>query len=555
MAQQKIHTEQEKLCCSICLDLLRDPVTLPCGHSYCMSCVKNYWDEDQEETCSCPQCRQFFSPRPVLVKNIILADLVEDLKKTGLQAAPADPCYAGAEDVACDFCTGTKMKASKSCLQCLVSYCDQHLQPHYKSAAFEKHKLVDPTKKLQENICTRHNEVMKIFCRTDQQCICYLCSMDEHKGHNTISAAAEMTEKLGELGLSRREIQQRVQDREKEVKQLQQEAEDMNRSADKAVRDSEKVFSGLISLIEKKSFDLIQQIRSLQMNEVDRVKELQEKLQQEITELKRKDVELEKLSHTQDHVQFLNIYLSLTHLSEPKNPASVSIQPLHYFEDVTAALLNIRDKLQNILSEEWDKISQRVKHPEISLTQPEPKTRTDFLQFSCDITLDPNTANPQLLLSEGNRRITVVRGKQLHHPHHPDRFIQNQQVLGTKSLTSRHYWEVEMKEPALRVLVAVTLKDISRTGHESRFGNNDTSWVLDHSDTCSYEFIHNKIKTSISAPESLRLGVYLDHSAGILSFYSVSNIMNLLHRVQTTFTRPLYVGLGLYGYDCSVKLC
>ncbi|XP_051241236.1 E3 ubiquitin/ISG15 ligase TRIM25-like [Dicentrarchus labrax] len=327
MAQQGVQLDRETFSCSICLDLLKDPVTIPCGHSYCMNCIKSFWDgEDEKEIHSCPQCRQTFTPRPVLVKNTMLAVLVEELKKTGLQAAPADLCYAGPEDVSCDVCTGRKLKAFKSCLVCLVSYCEKHLQPHFDAAPLKKHKLVDPSKKLQENICSRHDEAMKMFCRTDQQCICYLCSVEEHKGHDTVSAAAERTERQRELEVSRQNIQQRIQDREKDVKELQQQVEAINRSADEAVEDSEKIFTELILLIQKRSSDVKQQVRSQQETEVSRVKELQEKMEQEITELKRKDAEMKKLSHTEDHNQFLHNYPSLSALSE--STSSINIRPL-----------------------------------------------------------------------------------------------------------------------------------------------------------------------------------------------------------------------------------
>ncbi|XP_065820231.1 tripartite motif-containing protein 16-like [Labrus bergylta] len=554
MAQKGVQLDRETFSCSICLDLLKDPGTLTCGHSYCMKCIKSHWDTEDEKTVySCPQCRQTFTARPDLRKNTMLADLVEELKKTGLQAAPADHCYAGSEDVACDVCTGRKLKACKSCLQCLASYCKKHLQPHYEAAPFKKHKLVEPSKKLQENVCSRHDEVMKMFCRTDQQSICYLCSVDEHKGHDTVSAAAERSEKQRELEVSQQNIQQRIQDREKDVKLLQQEVEAINGSADKTVGNSEKMFTELIRLMEKRRSDVKQQVRSQQQTEVSRVRELQEKLEQEITELKRRDAEMKKLSHTQDHNQFLHDYPSLSPLSESTHSSSIKIRPLRFFEDVTAAVSEVRDKLQDVLREKWTNISQTVTEVDVLLPEPEPepKTRAEFLKYSCDITLDPKTVNTRLLLSDGNRKVTFT-GQIYPYSSHPDRFTGCFQVLSKESLTGRCYWEVKQRGGG-GVDVAVTYKNISRAGNECVFGRNDKSWAL-YCDSCN--FYYNNVSTPVSGPRSSRVGVYLDHRAGILSFYSISKTMTLLHRVQTTFTQPLHAGLRFGWYPgVSAELC
>ncbi|XP_037621915.1 E3 ubiquitin/ISG15 ligase TRIM25-like [Sebastes umbrosus] len=475
MAQQGVQLDRESFSCSICLDLLKYPVTTSCGHSYCMHCIKSFWDgEDEKKIYSCPQCRQTFTARPVLLKNTMLADLVEELKKTGLQAAPPDHCYAGPEDVACD-----------------------------------KHKLVEPSKKLQEK--------------------------------------EERTERQRELEVSLLNIQQRIQDREKDVKLLQQEVEAVNRSADKAVEDSEKIFTELIRLMEKRSCDVKQQVRSQQKSEGSRVKELQEKLEQEITELKRRDAEMKLLSHTEDHNQFLLNYHSLAPLSE--STSSINIRPLSYFEDVTGAVSEVRDKLQDVLREKWTNVSQT--EVDVLLSQPEPKTRAEFLQYSREIKLDPNTAYTQLLLSGGNRKATLM-GEEQFYPSHPDRFTDCHQVLSRESLIGRCYWEVERRG----VHVAVAYKSIRRAGmtNECWFGHNNKSWALRCDINC-YSFLYNKVLTPVSGPQSSRIGVYLDHSAGILSFYSVSETMTLLHRVQTTFTEPLYAGLWLTCYGATAELC
>ncbi|GAA6112056.1 E3 ubiquitin/ISG15 ligase TRIM25-like isoform X1, partial [Tachysurus ichikawai] len=106
------------------------------------------------------------------------------------------------------------------------------------------------------------------------------------------------------------------------------------------------------------------------------------------------------------------------------------------------------------------------------------------------------------------------------------------------------------------VSISVSYKEINRKGggDESLFGRNNQSWSLQDS-SFSVSFWHNDIKTELRGPSSSRIGVYVDHSAGTLSFYSVSDVMRLLHRVHTTFTQPLYAGFWIRSYDSHVSLC
>ncbi|XP_043957948.1 tripartite motif-containing protein 16-like [Gambusia affinis] len=191
-----------------------------------------------------------------------------------------------------------------------------------------------------------------------------------------------------------------------------------------------------------------------------------------------------------------------------------------------------------------------VTEVDVGLSEPEPKSRAGFLRYSCEITLDPNTANTNLVLSEGNRKVTRTDNNQSYSSH-PYRFTDYYQVLSRESLTGRCYWEVEWS--GLLVNVAVAYKNISRKGqNECIFGYNDKSWALD---CFRSTFGHNNIWTSVSGPVSSRVGVYLDHRAGILSFYSVSETMTLLHRVQTRFTQPLLAGVWVYYTGDSAEFC
>ncbi|XP_016112021.1 stonustoxin subunit beta-like [Sinocyclocheilus grahami] len=172
-------------------------------------------------------------------------------------------------------------------------------------------------------------------------------------------------------------------------------------------------------------------------------------------------------------------------------------------------------------------------------------------KYACFLTLDPNTANTELILYE-NREVTCAREDQPY-PDHPDRFDKCQQVLCRESVCGRCYWEIEWSGDR-GVCISVSYKSISRKGDrdECVFGNNNQSWSLFCSPS-SYSFIHNNIVTDLTVESiSRRIGVYVDHSAGTLSFYSISDTKSLIHTVQTTFTQMLYP--GFWVWPGSVKL-
>ncbi|XP_078140899.1 protein NLRC3-like [Centroberyx gerrardi] len=188
----------------------------------------------------------------------------------------------------------------------------------------------------------------------------------------------------------------------------------------------------------------------------------------------------------------------------------------------------------------------------------EQRLKPGLRKYACELTLDPNTAHRNLFLSEDNRKVTVEREEQPY-PDHPERFDCWKQLLCRNGLTGRCYWEVERKGI---VSIGVTYRGISRRGAgvDCVLGGNEKSWSLICSDH-SYSVRHNnitKVIPSLSSSDSDRVAVYLDWSAGSLSFYRVSSDTLIhIHTFHSTFTEPLYPGFGIRfgsGSGSSVSL-
>ncbi|XP_050954585.1 tripartite motif-containing protein 16-like [Labeo rohita] len=474
----------------------------------------------------------------------MLAEQVEKMKK---RKRP-DDFDAGAGDVQCDVCTG---RAVKSCLVCQESYCQTHFDHHEYFHSRKPHKVIDATGSLQEMICQKHEKHLEMYCITDQQYICELCTKYEHKNHNTVSAAAQRTEKQKQLKEMQKTFQQKIQQREKDLQQLREAVESHKRFA---AEDSEQsIFTKLNCSIERSCFELfrllIPDIRDQEKAAVNRAEGRLKQKEQKISDLRRRDAELEQLSHTQDHIQFLQSFQSL---SAPPESTDVNDDPfssVFTFDDLRESVRQLKDKLEDSCKEELKKISDKVTSTNIV-----PSIRNDFLKYSRQLTLDPNTMNKHLRLSEGNGEITVTDTVQSY-PDHPDRFDYWYQVLCRESVCGRCYWELEWSGEK-GVYISVSYQSISRKGKSNNclFGCNDQSWTLECFPS-RYSFAHNNKRTDLRVkPISSKIGVFVDHSAGTLSFYSVSDTMSLIYTVQTTFAQPLYAGFGVY-LGSSLKLC
>ncbi|KAG2465763.1 TRI16 protein, partial [Polypterus senegalus] len=480
MAEAQLCGLQDEFTCSVCLDTLTNPVSLHCGHNFCMKCLTDCWDQSQE--CSCPQCRHTFTTRPALQRNTLLNEVIKKLKKTEISSPPSQN-YVGPGDVECDFCTGKKFRAVKSCLTCPASYCQTHLQPHFEIAAWKRHKLTDPDSDLKEKLCVEHQKSLEMFCKTDETCICLMCGVTKHDGHKKVELDVERQEKQKQLGATQSEIRRRLEEKEKKLKETRRTVEEMKISMEREMEEHEKSFTDLIHCIEEAHKKLTERIKEQEKRETEKAEGVMEQLEKEIEELKRREAELKELSETKDHLHFLQTFSSRCVLPANGDSLSFTVTADVSSKDLLKELSGLKKSLKKI--SQWDILKW---------------TPSDF----CPLTLDINTTNRNICLSEENKKVTCAVTI-VEYPDHPDRFDHWSQVLCREALTgTRCYWEVECSGFVMRI--GVTYKGLSRKGDgvECSLGYNDKSWTLQMS-LLQYSVCHNNKQTEISAPYSRRI--------------------------------------------------
>ncbi|CAL8325004.1 unnamed protein product [Merluccius merluccius] len=563
MASANTSCPEENFSCSICLDVFNRPVTTPCGHNFCRACITTFWDDQVRY--KCPICNKLFHTRPDLQVNTLLSEMVDQFRrflrvKEQLRVAPGE--------VPCDVCTGTQLKAVKSCLVCFTSYCQTHLEPHERVARLKKHLLVEPMDRLEDRMCKKHNRLLELFCQTEQVCLCQICTTD-HKIHPVVPLKEEYEVKTAQLRKIESEVQQMIHERNQRVKEIKDRVKLSKADADREIAHGEQVLTALMICIEKWQDDFNQTVKEKLKSTEKQAEGLIKELEQEIEDLTNRSSEVKELTHTEDLLLFLQTFRSLKNPPHTRDWTTVEVCPPS--DDGT--LSRTLDQLQETLNMEMKEMSDLrsiLKKCKCLFSLIHHNTHSLFRwtvhphSNACGLTLDPNTAHRRLSLSEENRKVMKVEEDQLY-PGHPERFESWYQVLCREGLTGRCYWEVEWGGPTA---IGVTYREITRRGRgdDNLLGGNNKSWCL-HCNDDGYTVWYNGSKTAIPLlpPVSTRVGVYLNRPAGSLSFYRVSpgvggssDTLTLIHTFHTTFTQEdLLPGFGFRypGSGSSVSLC
>ncbi|XP_048059557.1 E3 ubiquitin-protein ligase TRIM39-like [Megalobrama amblycephala] len=502
----------EELQCSICLDVFTDPVSTPCGHNFCKTCLNKCWDNSQ--TCNCPYCKETFKIKPDLKINTTLREVVDHYKKKSPEKKTE---VLKNPEVLCDICEERKLKALKSCLVCQSSYCETHLEPHLRVAGLKKHKLINPVRNLEDYICQKHERPLELFCRDDQTIVCVSCTDGDHKNHNTVS--------LEETQLMIQDTEEMIQGRIKKIQDIKNTAEFRKRNTEKEKAARVELFTDLIRSIERCQTELLEMMEEQQKAAEKQEEELIEELEQEITELKMRKTELEQLSHTEDHLHLLQIYSSRCSSRNTRNWSEISVKTDESLETLRRALTQLQDTLDEKL------IQADLKRMQ---------------QYEVDVTLDPDTAHPYLILSDDGKQVKCGDIRQ-DLPDNPERFDYSVCVLGMEGFSSgRFYFEVQVKG-VTKWGLGVARDSSNRKGSITPRPCNG-HWTLALKNGNEYVAAAGPSVSLCLRVKPQRVGVFVDYEEGLVSFYDVESRSHIYSFTGQSFTGKLY---PLFGPDSN----
>ncbi|XP_037621697.1 E3 ubiquitin-protein ligase TRIM21-like [Sebastes umbrosus] len=511
---------EDQFLCSICLDVFTDPVSTPCGHNFCKNCITEHWNTS--DRCQCPMCNEAFTTRPDLRVNTLFSEMVVQFRQSAQQktsSSSSEQQVSKPGEVPCDFCTGTKLKALKSCLVCLASYCETHLEPHLTTSRLKKHQLIDPVENLEDRMCMKHDKPLELFCKTDQTCVCMLCLVVDHKMHDVVPVKEEYEGKKAKLGKTEAEIQQMIQKRRLKIQEIKHSVDLSEENADREIAEGVQVFTALKESVERGQANLIKTIKEKQKTTEKQAEAFIKELEQEISELTKRRAEVEQLSRSEDQLHLLQSVQSLKAAPPTKDWTEVSVRPSYEGTVVKAVA-----QLEETLSKEIKKLLE----DELKRVQ----------QYAVDVTLDPDTAHPHLILSDD--------GKQVNHgdvrknlPDNPERFSNYVSVLGKQSFSSgRFYFEVQVKGKTKWDL-GVGRESINRKGGIT-LRPKDGYWIICLRNGNEYEAPAGPDVSLSLKSQPQKVGVFVDYEEGLVSFYDVDAAALIYSFTGCYFTEKLF---------------
>lgn len=513
MAAVSCVLSEDQFLCAICLEVFTDPVSTSCGHSFCKACIDKYWENKVH--CQCPVCKEDFSSRPQLKINTFVSEIVCQFKKKPREIS--EPQAAGPGEVTCDICTETKNRARKSCLVCLASYCETHLEPHLNISRLKRHQLINPVENLEDRICIEHDKLLELFCKTDRSFICLQCSSSEHKTHAVVPLKKECEVKQEELKLM-------IEKRHLKIEEIQRSVALNQKNADREMTEGIKLFSALMESVQKILEKFREGIEETKKNKEEEAAELIKQLEQEVSELETRSAEMEQLS--EDHLHFLQTFTSVKPAPVLKDWTHVTVDPLSYEGTIVKAVSELDTQL----------------HPLIKMVAELKRVQ----QYALDVTLDPDSAHPNLIVSYDKKQVYDSNMRNV--PGGPDRFSVSHFVLGEDIFDSgRYYFQVQVKGKTAWTL-GVAEESINRKISINLTPQNGF-WTISLRNNNQYKANDGpSIVLSLeSAPENI--GVFVDYDEDIVSFYDVDTAALIWSFTDCNFTENLFPFFG----PCSNK--
>ncbi|KAM4632600.1 E3 ubiquitin/ISG15 ligase TRIM25-like [Discoglossus pictus] len=504
--------------CCICLSIYTDPVTLACGHNFCRVCIGSVLDtQEGSGVYTCPECRETFNTRPAVQRNLKLRNIMTLLLPTHPEQEETG--------IFCTYCIHSPVPATKSCLMCEASLCDNHVTVHSKS---EEHVLSEPTTSWGNRKCSIHKKPLLYYCSEDAACICVSCSLaGDHREHQVemLKEASEKKKKklrnvLEKLTSKREKTLRRVQRLQERRREVQERAAGVTETVTALIRDIRRQ----LEVLEKR---VLSEVTRQEEKVLLQVSDLIQQLEKEKDELSRKMSHIEELSTMTDPLPVLQDQESHnddfcdaekgdnedTQREDKKVPAGGDLDEGLISETLYRGLDDIVTDVQ---------VKSEIYVPEAS-----------------DILLDVNTGGNNVTVSGDLKTATWTEINQKR-PKTPERF-QYYQALSTRSFSSgQHYWEVETSgSGGWGVGMCYPSKD--RKEVQSWLGDNKESWCL-YFYNKDLSFLHNTVHTQLPpSPSCHRYRISLDYEAGRLSFYELCDPIRHLHTFTATFTEPLHV--------------